>query len=159
LFLALSLFSFMVMIAPGFFLSLLHVVQPGDTPERNLILRLAGLVASMIVWMITYEAVYVMIPHRHITFRALGHHMRKSWRGAAMATAVSLLFVLLLPLYSTYFQGSSLGQVAFIAILMVYLYSTTLILLFGAEVNAFFAEGIRVPQNDLITQASRDEYR
>jgi uncharacterized BrkB/YihY/UPF0761 family membrane protein/membrane-associated phospholipid phosphatase len=159
LFLALTLISIVVLNAPSFFLSLLHIVQPGDTPESNLILHLAGIVGSILVSMITFEAVYAMIPHRHITFRTLGRHMRNSWRGAAMATVVTQLFLLLFPLYSIYFLGSSIGQVAFIAILLVFVYVSQLILLLGAEVNAFFAEGIRVPKNDLITQASRDEYR
>jgi uncharacterized BrkB/YihY/UPF0761 family membrane protein len=43
--------------------------------------------------------------------------------------------------------------------MLVYFYLFTLILLFGAEINAFFAEGIRVPQNDLIMQASKNEFR
>jgi len=159
LFLALTLISIVVLNAPSFFLSLLHIVQPGDTPESNLILHLAGIVGSILVSMITFEAVYAMIPHRHITFRTLGRHMRNSWRGAALATVVTQLFLLLFPLYSRYFLGSYIGQVAFIALLLVFVYVSQLILLLGAEVNAFFAEGIRVPKNDLITQASRDEYR
>ncbi len=158
-FLALTLINMVVQNAPGFFLALLHIVQPGDTPRSNLFLRLAGIVGSIMVSMVSFGAVYVMIPHRHITFRTLGRHMRKSWRGAAMATVVTQLFLLLFPLYSISFLGSYIGQVAFIAILLLYLYVSSLILLLGAEVNAFFAEGIGVPKNDLITQASRDEYR
>src|SRR6266487_4300935 len=138
LFLALTLISIVVLNAPSFFLSLLHIVQPGDTPESNLILHLAGIVGSILVSMITFEAVYAMIPHRHITFRTLGRHMRNSWRGAALATVVTQLFLLLFPLYSRYFLGSYIGQVAFIALLLVFVYVSQLILLLGAEVNAFF---------------------
>jgi membrane protein len=144
--------------APGFFLSVLHIVQPGDTSGNHL-LRLAGIVGSIIISMMTFETVYVMVPHRHITFRTLGRHMRTSWRGALMATVATQLFLLLFSFYTGNFLGSANGQAGFVVILLLYLYASTLILLLGAEVNAFFAEGIRVPKNDLITQASRDEYR
>ncbi|MFL5655528.1 MAG: YhjD/YihY/BrkB family envelope integrity protein [Ktedonobacteraceae bacterium] len=159
LFVVLTPISLVIADAPTFFLSLLHVVQAGDTPGSNLILRLAGIAGSIIISLLLFEAVYVMVPHRHITFRTLGRHIRKSWRGVLMATAAMQLFLLLFPLYTAHFLGSSIGQVAFAVLLLLFLYVSTLILLFGAEVNAFFAEGIRVPKNDLITQASRDEYR
>jgi uncharacterized BrkB/YihY/UPF0761 family membrane protein len=158
LFVVLTPISVVISDAPGFFLSVLHIVQPGDTSGNHL-LRLAGIVGSIIIEMMTFETVYVMVPHRHITFRVLGRHMCKSWRGVLMATVAMQLFLLLFPLYTAWFLGSSIGQVAFAVILLLFLYVSTLILLFGAEVNAFFAEGIRVPKNDLITQASRDEYR
>jgi uncharacterized BrkB/YihY/UPF0761 family membrane protein/membrane-associated phospholipid phosphatase len=159
LFVVLIPISVVVAYAPTFFLSLLHIVQPGDTPGGNLILRLAGIAGSIMISLILFTTVYVMVPHRHITFRVLGRHMRNSWRGVLIATVAMQLFLLLFPLYTTRFLGSSIGQVAFAVILLLFLYVSTLILLFGAEVNAFFAEGIRVPKNDLITQASRDEYR
>lgn len=159
LFVVLIPISVVIADAPTFFLSLLHIVQPGDTPGSSLILRLAGIVASIMISLILFAAVYVMVPHRHITFRVLGQHMCNSWRGVLMATVAMQLFLLLFPLYTAWFLGSSIGQVAFAVILLLFLYVSTLILLFGAEVNAFFTEGIRVPKNDLITQASRDEYR
>ncbi len=159
LYLVINTISLLLTQAPTAFLTLLRIVQPGETPGRNLTLRIASIVVSILISFIVFEFIYVMIPHRHITFRTLGRHIRNSWRGAAMATVAQLLFVLLLPLYTSYFLGSYLGQVAFVAILLLYFYITTLILLFGAEVNAFFAEGIHVPQYDLITQASKDAYR
>ncbi len=145
--------------APRLVLTLLHIVQPGDTMGRNLTLRIAGYAASILISLIGFEFLYVMIPHRHITFRTLGSHIRHSWRGAVMATVATQLFLLVFPLFTLHFLGSYLGEVAFAAILLLYFYLTTLILLFGAEVNAFFAEGIHLPKHDLITQASRDEYQ
>src|SRR6266487_622919 len=145
--------------APKLFLSLLHLVQPGDTMGTNLTLRIAGIVVSILISLLGFEFIYVMIPHRHITVRTLGRHIRNSWRGAVMATVATQLFLLVFPFFTLHFLGSYLGQVAFAAILLLYFYLTTLILLFGAEVNAFFAEGIHLPKHDLITQASRDEYR
>jgi uncharacterized BrkB/YihY/UPF0761 family membrane protein len=65
----------------------------------------------------------------------------------------------LFPIYGTLFLTSYIGQVGFVLLMLLYFYLFALILLFGAEINAFFAEGIRVPLNDLITQASKDAYR
>ncbi len=159
LFVVLAPISVVVANAPAFLLSLLHLVGPGDTPGGNLILRLAGIGGSIMISMISFETIYVMVPHRHITFCTLGRHMRSSWRGALMATVATQLFLLLFPVYTINFLGSAIEEVAFVVILLLYLYVSMLILLFGAEVNTFFAEGVRVPKNDLITQASRDEYR
>jgi membrane protein len=158
LFVVLTPLSVVISDAPAFFLSVLHIVQPGDTSGENL-LHLAGIVGSIIISMMTFETIYVMVPHRHITFGTLGHHMRMSWRGALMATVATQLFLLLFSFSTGNFLESANGQAGFVVILLLYLYASTLILLLGAEVNAFFAEGIRVPKNDLITQASRDEYR
>jgi membrane protein len=69
------------------------------------------------------------------------------------------LFLLLFPIYAARFLKSYIGELGFALILLLFCYVFTLILLLGAEVNAFFAEGIRVPQSDLITQASKGGYR
>jgi len=144
---------------PRLFLTLLHIVQPADTVGNNLTLRVIGFAVSILISLLGFEFIYVMIPHRHITFRTLGRHIRNSWGGAAIATVGIQLFLLVLPLFTVYFLGNYIGQVAFVAILLLYFYATTLILLFGAEVNAFFAEGIQLPRYDIITQASKDEFR
>jgi uncharacterized BrkB/YihY/UPF0761 family membrane protein len=149
----------MVSFAPTYLLSFIYVVPSGNLPESNLIFRLAGIVGSTILSLFLFEAIYAMIAHRHITFRTLGRHMRNSWRGALMATVAMQLFLQLFPIYTARFLGSYIGEVGFVLILLLFVYVSVLILLFGAEVNAFFAEEIRVPKNDLITQASQDEYR
>ena len=69
------------------------------------------------------------------------------------------LFLVLFPIYTTLFLNNYIGQVGFVLILLLFFYIFMLILLLGAEINAFFAEGIRVPQSDLITEASREGYR
>ena len=69
------------------------------------------------------------------------------------------LFLVLFPIYATLFLNNYIGQVGFVLILLLFFYIFMLILLLGAEINAFFAEGIRVPQSDLITEASREGYR
>ena len=149
----------MISLAPTYLLSFIYVVPSGTLPESNLIFRLAGIVGSTIISLFLFEAIYAMIAHRHITFRTLGRHMRNSWRGALIATVAMQLFLQLFPIYAARFLGSYIGEIGFVLILLFFIYVSTLLLLFGAEVNAFFAEGIRVPKNDLITRASQDERR
>jgi uncharacterized BrkB/YihY/UPF0761 family membrane protein len=72
--------------------------------------------------------------------------VRKSCR-ALVATIALRLCLQLLPLYTTFFLSSYIGQLGFVLILLVYFYLFTLILLLGAE-------GVYAPESDLITQAS-----
>ena len=145
--------------APMLILSLLHVIPPGNIPDSNLIYRLATIGGSIILSLFLFQAIYVVVPSRHISTRTIGHHIRNSWQGALVATITLQLLLQLFPIYATLFLNSYIGQLGFVLILLFYFYLFTLILLFGAEINSFFAEGIHVPQNDLITQASKDGYR
>ncbi len=145
--------------APMLILTLLHVIPPGNIPDSNLIYRLATIGGSIILSLFLFQAIYVVVPSRHISMRTIGRHVRNSWQGALVATIALELLLQLFPIYAALFLNSYIGQLGFVLILLFYFYLFTLILLFGAEINAFFAEGIRVPQNDLITQASKDGYR
>jgi uncharacterized BrkB/YihY/UPF0761 family membrane protein len=100
----------------------------------------------------------VLVPHRHIRFQTLGRHIRNSWRGTLVSTIAMQLGSFLFPISATLFMSNYIGQVGFVLILLLFFYLFTLILLVGAEVNAFFAEGIHVPKSDLITQASKGGY-
>ncbi len=141
-------------VAPSLILSLLHVTSPG-----NPVFHLVSIGGSIIFSLILFQAIYVVVPHRHVTLRTLGRHIRNSWRGAIVATIAMQVSLLLFQFYAASFLSNYIGEVGFVLLMLLYFYLFTLILLFGAEVNAYFAEGIRVPQNDLITQASRDGYR
>jgi YihY family inner membrane protein len=145
--------------APMLILTLLHVIPPGNIPDSNLIYRLATIGGSIILSLFLFQAIYVVVPSRHISIQTIGRHIRNSWQGALVATIALELLLQLFPIYAALFLSSYIGQLGFVLILLIYFYLFTLILLFGAEINAFFAEGIRVPQNDLITQASKDGYR
>ena len=159
LYVALAPIIILASAAPALILSLLQVIPPGNIPESNLIFRLATIGGSIILSLILFETLYVVVPHRHVAPHTLGRHIRNSWRGALVATIALELCLQFFPLYATFFLKSYIGQLGFVLILLLYFYLFTLFLLFGAEVNAFFAEGIRVPQSDLITQASKGGYR
>ncbi len=145
--------------APTLILSLAHVFPPGNIPDSNLIYQIASIVGGIILSLILFQAIYVLVPSRHIRLRTIGRHIRNSWRGTLVATGALQLSLLLIHIYATSSLSYYIGDLGFILIMLIYFYFFTLILLFGAEINAFFAEGIRVPQNDLITQASKDGYR
>ncbi len=145
--------------APLLILTLLHVIPLGNIPDSNLNYRLATIGGSIILSWFLFLAIYVVVPSRDISRRTIGRHIRNSWQGALVATITLELLLQLFPIYAGLFLNSYIGQLGFVLILLLYFYVFTLILLFGAEINAFFAEGIRVPQYDLITQASKEGYR
>ena|SRR2546421_9843760 len=158
LFVALTPIIILASAAPTFILSLLHVVPSAGIPGSNLILRLTSIAGSIIFSLILFQTIYVLVPHRHVKFQTLGRHIRNSWHGALVSTAAMQLGLQLFPIYARSFLSNYIGQVGFVLIMLLFFYLFTLILLLGAEVNAFFAEGIRVPKSDLITQASKGSY-
>lgn len=139
--------------APTFILSLLDIVPPG-----HVVFRLVSIAGSTIFSLILFQAIYVLVPYRHIRFQTLGLHIRNSWHGALVSTVAMQLGLQLFPLYVNSFLNSYIGQVGLAVITLLFFYLFALILLLGAEVNAFYAEGIRVPKSDLITQASKGGY-
>ena len=155
---ALTSILILASVAPTIFLTLLFPVQVSSI-HNSVFLHISSYIGSIFISLVLFQAIYVMVPHRHITFRTLGHHIGKSWRGALVSTAVMQLFLVLFPIYATLFMNNYIGEVGFVLILLLFFYIFMLILLLGAEINAFFAEGIRVPQSDLITEASKEGYR
>jgi len=139
--------------APSFILSLLNVVPPG-----HVVFRLASIAGSTIFSLILFQTIYVLVPYRHVTFQTLGRHIHNSWRGTLVSTVAMQLGLQLFPIYANSFLNSYIGQVGFVVIMLLFFYLFALVLLLGAEVNAFYAEGIHVPKSDLITQVSKGGY-
>lgn len=107
---------------------------------------LGGLVASLIL----FQAIYMIVPNQKISWR-------KSWRGTLAAAAALQIYVVIFPLYIRHFLGSYTGNTGFAIILLLFFYYFALILLIGAEVNAFYAEGVRAkPLNiaEMVHQAT-----
>src|SRR5205807_2515910 len=71
-----------------------------------------------------------------------------------MVFAASMPALALFPLYATYFLTSVPGVVGLFALLLIFFYYFAVILLLGAEVNAFFVEGVRPMSNDLVAFAT-----
>lgn len=96
-----------------------------------------GLLASLLL----FEAIYVIVPNQQIS-------LRKSWRGTLVASVALQVYVAVFPFYIRHFLGSYTGNIGFAVILLLFFYYFALILLIGAEVNAFYAEDVRArPKN------------
>lgn len=107
---------------------------------------LGGLVAS---WLL-FQAIYMVVPNQHIS-------LRNSWLGALVAAFALQVYLAIFPLYIGHFMSSYNGATGFAVILLLFFYYFAVILLLGAEVNAFYAEKVRItPANiaGLVHQAT-----
>lgn len=166
LFIVLMLIIIVASTLPTLVLSLFHINPLNYIPSSNpslppntIILRLASIASTLIFSLILFQSIYVLVPFRQISIRTIGHHIRNSWHGTIVATLAMQLWLLLFPIYASNFLSSYIGDIGFALLLLAFFYLFALILLFGAEVNAFFAEGIRIPRSDIITQASQESFR
>lgn len=96
-----------------------------------------GLLASLLL----FQALYMIVPNQRIS-------LRNSWRGTLVAAVALQVYTALFPLYTRHFLGSYTGNAGFAIILLLFFYYFALIILIGAEVNAFYAEDVRArPKN------------
>ncbi len=87
------------------------------------------------------ETIYLVVPNQHISFR-------ESWFGALLAAIVTQAYLQLFPWYVTHFLSGYTGTVGFAIIFIFFFYFFAVILLGGAEINAFYAQGKRaIPEN------------
>ena len=90
---------------------------------------------------ILIEIIYLVVPNQHISFR-------ESWFGALLAAVATQAYLQLFPFYVTHFLSGYTGTVGFAIIFIFFFYFFAVILLGGAEVNAFYAQGKRaLPEN------------
>ena len=87
------------------------------------------------------EIIYLVVPNQHVSFR-------ESWFGALLAAIANQAYLQLFPYYVTHFLSGYTGTVGFAIIFIFFFYFFAVILLGGAEVNAFYAQGKRaLPAN------------
>jgi Virulence factor BrkB len=84
------------------------------------------------------------VPNQHISFR-------NSWFGSLIAAVAVSIYLYLFPFYVTHFLRNDTGQVGFAVILLFFFYYFAVIMLVGAEINAFFAEGVQSTPEPLTT--------
>lgn len=107
---------------------------------------LIGLIASLLL----FQAIYVIVPNQRVS-------LRNSWRGTVVASVALQIYIAIFPLYTRHFLGSYTGNIGFAVILLLFFYYFAIIILIGAEVNAFYAEDVRArPKNiaELVHQAT-----
>ncbi len=137
---------------PGIVLAVLQNAAIGNT---SAITNFFGLISSLIVSFLLFEAFYVFIPNRTENVKSVMYRFRSSWKGAAVAAVALQLMLQFFPLYIRFFTKAYVGQIALVLIVVAFFYLFALIILLGAEVNAFFSEGIRPTASDLISRASK----
>jgi len=128
---------------PALAVAMLQHTPLGHLPGSGLLLSLSGIMGGLLVAYLLFQTIYLVVPHRRISFR-------KSWRGAVVAAVLLELYLVLFPLYVTYFL-SGLAAAVGLLILLLFFYYFALIIFLGAEVNAFLAEGIHHMPYDLAT--------
>jgi YihY family inner membrane protein len=110
-------------------------------PGNGFFFGLLGILVSLCISWVLFEAIYIVVPNQRIRFR-------KSWLGAVVAAVLLQVYLVLFPFYITHFLKSYIGTPGLIVVSLFFFYYFAVILLIGAEINAFFAEHIRVtPDN------------
>ncbi|HLI69925.1 MAG TPA: YihY/virulence factor BrkB family protein [Ktedonobacteraceae bacterium] len=123
---------------PALVFSLLTAIGLGKVPGINLLFGVGGFFGGIFIAWIFFVAIYIVVPNQRISFR-------KSWLGALVAAVLVQIYLTLFPFYATHFLKGygSAGVVGLALIFLLFLYYFSVILLLGAEINAYFAEGIR----------------
>ena len=127
---------------PALVQSILKAPPVSQIPGNGLIFTASGILTALLIAWVLFEAIYIVVPNQHISFR-------NSWRGAVVAAVALEVYLYLFPFYVTHFLGNDTGQVGFAVILLFFFYYFAIILLLGAEINAFFAEGVRATPDNL----------
>jgi YihY family inner membrane protein len=116
-----------------------------DIPGSSFIfLSLGGILGSLVAAFIFFEVMYLVIPNQRISWR-------RSWCGALVAAILAEIFLAIFPLVISLFFNTYAGPIGVAVILLLFLYIFAIIFLLGAEVNAYFFEGIKPIPNDLVT--------
>ena len=129
---------------PALAFSLLHNTPIG---QLSVLASVTGILGGLISSFILFEVIFVVVPNLHIS-------LRHGWLGALVAAAALQLYLALFPVYVAHSLGGPASAVGFGLILLVFFYYFGVILLLGAEINAFFLEGVRPIPDDLATFVS-----
>ena len=120
-----------------------------NTISNNaLTIWLTGFIGGLLAAYLLFWAIYLIVPNQKIS-------LSRSWAGAlASALALELFITIVFPFYIAHFMSSYAGQAGLVVILLVFLYYFAVILMLGAEVNAYFFEKVQPLPNDLATFVS-----
>ena len=127
---------------PAALQSLIQNTAIGQIPGSAIFFAVLGILVSIFVSWVLFEAIYIVVPNQHISFR-------NSWLGAIVAAVLLQIYLALFPFYVTHFLGSYTGNIALAVVLLFFFYYFAVILLLGAEINAFFAENIRATPDNI----------
>jgi membrane protein len=116
----------------------------GDIPGLGAVFAGGGFVIGVLFAFALFLLIYIIVPN-------VGLSWKHAWRGALTAAILFEAATLMFPVYATHFGGKSqFGAVAgLLALLTLWFWVISLILVIGAQVNSFFALGQRAAGDDL----------
>jgi membrane protein len=134
----------MVLVAsiPAAIQSIGTTIGLGPLVSNQVVNWLVSVAVSLFIGWMLFEAILIVVPNQHISFR-------NSWLGALVAAILLQIYLSLFPLYVTHFLGNYSGNIGLVIILLFFLYYFAVILLIGAEINAYYAEGIQSTPDNL----------
>ena len=135
---------------PEQFVAILQNTPLSSNP--NALSNVAGVIGSLIVSFVLFDIMYTFLPNRAGTIE---HKLHESWKGALTAAVALQIFLFIFQLYTRYFMSGIVGQIFFALAIVVFFYLVSFAIMLGAEVNAYFAEGIPPTAHDLITRSAR----
>lgn len=138
------LILFILLIPIMAFASALPAVVLSIFPRNSVLGFLGGILGVFIASYILFQAIYMVVPNQHISFR-------NSWLGALVAAIALDIYLTLFPLYVHFVGNGPAATLGTGILLLIFFYYFALILLIGAQVNAFFAEGVKATPVDLVT--------
>ena len=134
----------MVLVAslPAAIVSIGSTIGLGPLVSNHFVNQLVSIAVSLFITWVLFEAILVVVPNQRISFR-------NSWLGALVAAVLLEIYLQLFPLYVTHFLGSYTGNIGLVVVLLFFFYYFAVILLIGAEINAYYAEGIQSTPDNL----------
>ena len=114
----------------------------GPLVSNGFVNWLVSIIVSLFISWVLFLAIFIVVPNQHISFR-------NSRLGALIAAILLEIYLQLFPLYVTHFLGSYTGNIALVVVLLFFFYYFAVILMIGAEINAYYAEGIQVTPDNL----------
>lgn len=129
---------------PAFATSALKNTSLSGILSNGVAVTLIGIAGGLIASFILFEAIYLVVPNQHISFK-------HSWLGSVVAAILLQLYLTLFPLYVSHFLNGYAASIGSVIILLIFFYYFAVILLLGAEVNAFFAEKVTSMPTDIVS--------
>ncbi len=111
-----------------------------------------GFITSLSITFLLFEIIYFLIPNKKMKFK-------QTWCGSIIAAGALQLFMILFPLYVRTYMTSYRGQIGFAIILILFIFYFAIILILGAQINAFFFERIQplpAPLGTFISKLTED---
>jgi len=136
---------------PGF-VSKREVVQAllANSAILSFGVTILGILTGWLVAFVLFLAMYVIIPNRHVPLWLV-------WRGALIAGALLAVYAILFPYYAAhYLDGQDpTSSSGFALVVVIFFYYFGLVLLVGAEINAFLFDRDRQRQS---AESAGDRY-